>query len=172
MCQFLPLSSDPLNLTGKVKGWGTANTLTQTSTVSIFCPKEGEQSGRREGGKFWRLTVCPLGLQPHCEHESGQIFYNAYHKGVFATEKQAKSALAMAQLSQIIANDERFGKPITDEEWNNKANLKFVIYRENSKIKTGFLFDYYTFLAFHTESQRDLFLEENEDLIRQYFMLN
>lgn len=105
-------------------------------------------------------------------YDGYQIFYNAYHKGVFATEKQAKSALAMAQLSQIIANDERFGKPITDEEWNNKANLKFVIYRENSKIKTGFLFDYYTFLAFHTESQRDLFLEENEDLIRQYFMLN
>ena len=35
----------------------------------------------------------------------------------FATEKQAKSALAMAQISQIMTNDKRFGGVITDAEW-------------------------------------------------------
>lgn len=45
---------------------------------------------------------------------------------LFVTEKQAKSALAMARISQIMANDERFGGPITDKEWNNEGT-KYVL---------------------------------------------
>ena len=91
---------------------------------------------------------------------------------VFVTEKQAKSALAMARISQIMANDERFGGPITDEEWNNNNLNKHSIIRYNNSI----LFDdtnygSYHFLAFHTGKQRDLFLDENEDLVRDYLML-
>lgn len=47
---------------------------------------------------------------------------------VFATKKQAKSALAMARISQIMANDERFGGVVTDEEWNNPVIEKYVLY--------------------------------------------
>lgn len=39
---------------------------------------------------------------------------NPKNYNVFATEKQAKSALAMARISQIMANDERFGGVVTD----------------------------------------------------------
>lgn len=90
---------------------------------------------------------------------------------VFTTEKQAKSALAMARISQIIANDERFGGPITDEEWNNIGTIKYVIYRDVCFIAKSINTSSYRFLAFHTEEQRDLFLEENKDLIKDYFML-
>ena len=48
---------------------------------------------------------------------------------VFATEKQAKSALAMAYISQIMVNDERFGGVVTDEEWNEN-DLKCCIIRK------------------------------------------
>lgn len=90
----------------------------------------------------------------------------------FATRKQAESALAMAQLSQIIANDPRFGGPVTDEEWNMSNTTKYVIYRIGNNVSaTGTLVIRYTFLAFHTAEQRNLFLEENIDLIKQYFML-
>ena len=41
------------------------------------------------------------------------------NRHVFTTEKLAKSALAMAQISQIMDNDERFGGPVTDVEWNH-----------------------------------------------------
>jgi len=92
---------------------------------------------------------------------------------VFATEKQAKSMLAMAQLSQIIQNDPRFGGPITDEEWLRRGMYKYVIDRYDNDIKTyNWIECGFRFLAFHTEEQRDLFLKENEDLIRQYFMLD
>jgi hypothetical protein len=90
---------------------------------------------------------------------------------LFATEKQARSSQAMAQLSHIIKNDERFGGPITDEEWNNPRANKYVIMRKGDDIGTDWWNTYYHFLAFHTREQRDLFMEENMDLIRQYYML-
>ena len=90
---------------------------------------------------------------------------------VFATEKQAKSALAMARISQIMANDKRFGGAITDEEWCDRNMRKYIIMRERSYITTNYYYSFHHLLAFHTAEQRDLFLEENEDLIRDYFML-
>jgi len=91
---------------------------------------------------------------------------------VFATRDQAISALAMARISQIIANDNRFGGPITDEEWANDLINKFVIIRSlYGNIMTEQSFTRYHFLAFHTKEQRDLFLKENEDLIKDYFMI-
>ena len=90
---------------------------------------------------------------------------------VFVTEKLAKSALAMAQISQIMANDERFGGVVTDEEWKDDT-LKYVLVRKNEEISTEARLYTYTFLAFHTEEQRDLFLKENEDLVKDYLMID
>lgn len=91
----------------------------------------------------------------------------------FATKKQAQSMLAMARLSQIIQNDPRFGGPITDKEWLNHGMYKYIIDRCDNEIKTYcWLECSFRFLVFHTEEQRDLFLKENEDLIRQYYMLD
>lgn len=91
---------------------------------------------------------------------------------IFATEKQAKSALAMARISQIMANDERFGGVVTDEEWNIVTDGKYIIDRNSNRIVSDIYYGSYSFLAFHTEEQRNLFLEENEDLVRDYFMVD
>lgn len=91
---------------------------------------------------------------------------------VFATKKQAKSALAMARISQIIANDKRFGGPITDEEWCDPDLEKYTIYRKENSVTRGCNFTLYTFLAFHAKSQRDLFFEENEDSLKDYLMIS
>lgn len=90
---------------------------------------------------------------------------------VFASKKQAKSALAMARISQIMANDKRFGGVVTDEEWGCDASLKYTIERRDNKIETCIYCNSYHFLAFHTQEQRDLFLEENEDLVKDYLMI-
>lgn len=92
-------------------------------------------------------------------------------KLAFPTEKQAKAVFAFSELSKIIANDPRFGGPITDKEWNMSNTTKYVMYRTGNNISIGTFATRYTFLAFHTAEQRDLFLEENMDLIKQYFML-
>ena len=91
---------------------------------------------------------------------------------VFAEEKMAKSALAMARISQIMKYDKRFGGVVTDEEWDNVRLFKYVIFRAYTHIETAARAMLYSFLAFHTEEQRDLFLKENEDLIKEYLMID
>ena len=92
---------------------------------------------------------------------------------VFVTKKQAKSALAMARISQIMANDiENFGGVITDEEWLNDEP-KFVIDRYDNRINTtSIMRNGYDFLAFHTAEQRDLFLEKYPQLVKDYLMIS
>jgi hypothetical protein len=96
-----------------------------------------------------------------------EAFYN-----VFATKSQAKSAKAMARISQILANDiEHFGGVVTDEEWEDD-DLKYVIYRRNNNISSIAVTKFeYCFLAFHTAAQRDLFLTKYRDLVKDYLML-
>lgn len=93
------------------------------------------------------------------------------HRDVFATNMQARSALAMARISQIMANDiKNFGGPITDIEWGND-DLKYVICRRNDHIDTVYVRAAYHFLAFHTEEQCDLFLKKYDHLVRDYLMI-
>lgn len=91
---------------------------------------------------------------------------------IFATAKQAKAALAMARISQIMVNDERFGGTVTDEEWNDGKTDKYCIERSRDCIDTDGYINMYHFLAFHTYEQRALFLKENEDLIKDYLMID
>lgn len=94
---------------------------------------------------------------------------------LFKTEKQAKSARAMAKITQIMANDiKNFGGVVTDEEWTDD-NWKYVIFRScnhNNRIAVTAVYCDYHFLAFHTAAQRDLFLEKYRDLVSDYFMLD
>ena len=96
-----------------------------------------------------------------------------FNINVFATKKQAKSALAMAQISQIMANDERFGGVVTDEEFKNEDIWIYSINRNKNTIQMyqgTHGIDH--FLSFHTQRQRDLFLKENEDLVKDYLMID
>lgn len=102
---------------------------------------------------------------------TGLLEKSPVNNNIFATFEQAKSALAMARISQIIANDERFGGAVTDEEWNESEPRKIVIVRKRNEIYLDYSYTTYEFLAFHTLEQCELFLEEYEDLIRDYFML-
>jgi len=94
------------------------------------------------------------------------------NRNIFNNRKQAKSALAMAQISQIMANDERFGGSIIDDEWKDRRMVKYIIYRQSNWFELSTRWLEYNFLAFHTDKQRDLFLKENEDLVRDYLMID
>lgn len=125
--------------------------------------------------KRWRDDT-KANLTGYYINSYGSILYNASHNipenyNDFATIKQAKSALAMARISQIMANDKRFGGVITDKEWGNAYVKKYLIVRNNNKIGVSYCATIYYFLAFHTIEQRDLFLKENEDLVKDYLML-
>ena len=101
------------------------------------------------------------------------INYDETTYSTFATEKQAKSALAMARISQIMSNDKRFGGYITDKEWENGDKVKYSITRcQNSIVHPVHMYCNYHFLAFHTKEQCELFLDENIDLVKDYLMID
>ena len=91
--------------------------------------------------------------------------------GVFNTEKQARSARAMSMISQIMENDMRFGGPVTDEEWRKSNIDKYCIYKVKGEITFDIYSTTYHFLAFHTAMQETLFMKENEDLVKDYLMI-
>ena len=87
---------------------------------------------------------------------------------VAASEKVAKSMLAMATISQLMPY---YGGEITDEEWNSNI-LKYVIERDVDKnIVVNIYRGIYYYLAFHTAEQRDNFLKWNLDLVKDYLMI-
>ena len=90
--------------------------------------------------------------------------YDAHN--VFATKKQALSSLAMAQLSQLMAD--LGGECEVDWGINSK---KYILNRSNKSTDSNYTYHEYHFLAFKTESIRDAFLEKHEELIKQYFMI-
>lgn len=109
---------------------------------------------------------CRASIQEAPEVPNTEFFHD-----VFATEKQAKSARAMARISQIMANDvEHFGGVVTDEEWGIDE-WKFVICRSWNRIFEKAVRSDYYFLAFHTEAQRGLFLEKYRNLVEEYLMI-
>ena len=88
---------------------------------------------------------------------------------IAASEKVAKSMLAMAQISQLMPY---YGGAITYEEWEDSTLLKYVIGRCNNEIHKEIYCGTYRYLAFHTEEQRDEFLKHNKQLIKDYLMVN
>lgn len=88
---------------------------------------------------------------------------------IAASEKVAKSMLAMAQISQLMPY---YGGEVTDEEWYNINLLKHCITCRNNKVYKEGLGQLRVFLAFHTSKQRDEFLKYNEQLVKDYLMID
>lgn len=88
---------------------------------------------------------------------------------IAASEKVAKSMLAMAQISQLMPY---YGGEVIKEEWEDEHIDKFIIYKAENIIKTWKVVTAYYFLAFHTEKQRNEFLKYNEQLVKDYLMID
>lgn len=127
--------------------------------------------------KKWRDTDAHI--EGFYINSTSDIAYHAgpnthYNHNLFATGELADAALAAAQISQIMANDKRFGGPVTIEDWSDSALDKYVINRDciNNQITISLAGCSYKFLTFHEMSQAKLFLKENRDLINDYFMIS
>lgn len=92
-----------------------------------------------------------------------------HNMNIAASEKVAKSMLAMAMISQLMPY---YGGEVTDEEWYNINLLKHCITCRNNKVYKEGLGQLRVFLAFHTSEQRDEFLKYNEQLVKDYLMID
>jgi len=95
------------------------------------------------------------------------IDYLEKSKNVFATKKQAKSALAMAQLSQLMAVYNDGWEP----DWTDTSD-KFILFPYNKKICSGLRHMESCFIAFKSEKIAAEFQENFESLIKEYFMID
>lgn len=102
--------------------------------------------------------------------EVGRLRENG-DKNVFSSEKYAKSALAMAQISQLMPY---YGGEITKEEWGNSDLPKHIVYRLDHHYELETVYRTFDLLAFHKKEQRDRFLSfpENVQLVKDYLMID
>ena len=116
-------------------------------------------------------NVIPLGS---CYIEDGGCVFpssgkfNVCSVNIFIDERHAKSALAMSQISQLLPY---YGGAITEEEWEDDSFFKYNIERYKNTVYLDGHSTMYTFLAFHTEEQRDSFYENNKQLVNDYLMI-
>ena len=81
------------------------------------------------------------------ENHFSYSFFTSDDRSVFIDEKHAKSALAMAQISQLMPY---YGNAITDEEWEDDSINKYIISRKGNEIRNDLCTYTYHFLSFHT----------------------
>ena len=121
---------------------------------------ESKFIGKEIDGVYFESDGCIYKMDCICNYSE---------KGTYKTEKQAKSALAYAQLTQLMALPEYNGDWVPD--WESSSD-KFVIIRVRNRIDT----DYYSLLhqhiSFKSKEIRDKFLENNLDLLKEYFELD
>lgn len=93
------------------------------------------------------------------------------NKNIFISERYAKSALALAQISQLMPY---YGGEITEKEWKNVRLKKYGVLLYNSKIVTNIYYDTKQMIGFHTEEQVNKFLSfpENVQLIKDLYMVD
>lgn len=91
-------------------------------------------------------------------------------RNLAASEKIAKSMLAMAMISQLMPY---YGGEIAEGEWEDSTKYKYIIVLNKGKItKREWTTCNYYFLAFHTAEQCDEFLKYNEQLVKDYLMID
>lgn len=97
----------------------------------------------------------------HCAHESNI----PDNRNMFLNEKYAKSALALAQISQLLPYYN------TKVNWSSFAN-KYCIVRVNKNIEINISQHTYRILAFNTKEEAERFLKYNEQLVKDYYMID
>ena len=104
--------------------------------------------------EFINYTIGPL-YMPACDA----------NKNVFLNEKYAKSALAFAQISQLL--------PYYDSnvKWDG-SETKYCISRYQDTIIIDGWGAYYHPIAFNTQEEAERFLKHNEQLVKDYYMID
>lgn len=117
-----------------------------------------------------RIRISGYNINTDSSMSGVEVMSGLMNRKVAATEKVAKSMLAMAMISQLFSY---YGGAITDEEWKEISwTNKYTIDKIEGNIVKESWTTRYNFLAFHTAKQRDNFLKYNEQLVKDYLMID
>lgn len=124
--------------------------------------------------KSWNEAFVGNNVSGYWVGSSGEIRVanrTALHsdKNVFKYEEQAESALAYAQLTQLMALPCYNGD--WTPNWDDPNQEKYCITRMKYDIVKLDYSGYFSFLAFKSEKVRDEFFNNHMDLIKQFHQL-
>lgn len=88
------------------------------------------------------------------------------NQNIFATRKQAESALAMAQLSILMTQPLFKWEP----DWSKSCQVKYTIKNVDGELKILWYRTCKDLLSFETEPKAKLFMDTYSDLIKTYTM--
>lgn len=133
-----------------------------------------EENRRKKNCPIWeeleKVSGCCISL---CSETGDYGTWRAIegNQNIFINEQHAKSALAMAKISQLMPY---YGGRITADEWNDAGLEKYAISRIGCDLDRYRAYSCYNFVAFRTKENRDRFLsrKENVRLIKDYFMID
>ena len=131
--------------------------------IGVKCPKSWEDA-------FIGNPICGYWIGAPSEIIECDTNALPVDKNVFKTEKQAKSALAYAQITQLMALPCYNGDWIPD--WENRNEEKYFPYRANNIILSGIVYAEFQHVAFKSYDVYKAFIENHEDLLRQYFQMD
>lgn len=120
--------------------------------------------------KTWNELVTTNKANSHCIHTLNDTYLSS-SKSKRIIEK---SALALLKIHQLI--EVGYGGNVTNEEWYNNSEPKFIIVEKSKKDFANICVrnqTYRTPIAFHTSEQAEEFLSypENVQLLKDYFMV-
>lgn len=138
--------------------------------VVEYTPKEKEKEVRTWDDLIGK-DIPKNKVYIHYDGTFGKYKYphpmSQYSRSDFIDVKHAKSAIAMAQISQLMPY---YGEEITDEEWNDDRIEKYSICRKQNHVTFSTSY-HYEFISFHTEEQLKKFYKYNEQLVKDYLMI-
>ena len=125
----------------------------------VFKKKEKKVNSREDLKNIRGVYINYNSSIQECE-----VYSDNTNKNVFLNKKYAKSALALAQISQLL--------PYYDSnvDWGN-VKYKYCIDKEYNKIAINQWTNIYHVLAFNSKEEAERFLKYNEQLVKDYFML-
>ena len=115
-------------------------------------PKTWEELIRVEG--YYLTTCSAVGTNGPADDSNRNLFSN---------QELAEAALAMAQLSQLRDAYRQGWKP----DWQNAGTKKYVIFYEDSQLKTDYWYTRQYFLSFESAVSAVEFLANFKDLIEK-----
>lgn len=121
---------------------------------------ESKFIGKEIGGVYIASDGCIYKMDCICNYSE---------KGTYKTEKQAKSALAYAQLTQLMALPEYNGDWVPD--WSDEC-IKYTIERWINKLASCTRKHSFANIFFKSAEIRDRFMQNNYDLLKEYFELD
>lgn len=131
-----------------------------------------EENRRKKNCPIWeeleKIEGCLV--YSDCSTLVGSWTTTGSNQNVFIDKQHAKSALAMAKISQLMPY---YGGRITADEWSNLDMEKYAVGRIECNLNVCSACSDYNFVAFRTKEDRDRFLsrKENVQLLKDYFMI-